>query len=299
MKTEIAAYLRHGHVHGWSEQTLINYGKRLKDLSRFLSKVGRKNLVDVVQEDLDEYMLYASLRGLKRKTLVGLASTAKCFFRWLEAEGRILASPGNDIPAPDAASDLPIPPLEEADVAEILDNLPRRNAIDLRNRLHVELLYGAALRIGESVKLDVDDLNLSRRTVHVRNGKGGKQRTLPMLGGVCTALRDYLAVRGRLLRGPDDGALLLSRRGRRMVPQALREFLRKLNADRAGKQRLFPHLFRHSSAVHLLRGGADIRHVQQFLGHAMLETTKIYLRIVPGALKAQYLAAMPEIVLVT
>ena len=160
----------------------------------------------------------------------------------------------------------------------------------------MELLYGCALRISEAVNLDLADVDLRTRTVNVRKGKGGKSRTLPMMKGVQGALRDYLALRRSLLRGPDHGALLLSRRGHRLNPGTFRDWLRDLNRKRGqAARRIHPHLLRHSIACHLLRGGADIRHVQEFLGHASLETTKVYLRMVPGRLKEEYEKAMPDI----
>ena len=117
-----------------------------------------------------------------------------------------------------------------------------------------------------------------------------------MMNGVRGALRDYLALRRTLLRGPDRGASFLNSRGQRLKPAGVRCWMRKLNATRVpDAPPVHPHLLRHSFAVHLLRNGADIRHIQEFLGHADLDTTKIYLRLVPGRLKDDYDAAMPEI----
>jgi site-specific recombinase XerD len=125
----------------------------------------------------------------------------------------------------------------------------------------------------------------------VKSFHGGRERTVPLMQGVAGAVKDYLAVRRTLLRGPDHGALLLDRHGKRVEVGLLRAVLFQLGRKRG--RRLHPHLFRHSIAVHLLRGGAAVRHVQQFLGHANLETTKIYLRMVPGHLRDDYDKAMP------
>ncbi len=275
------------------------YRKRLESLRRFLAKRGRKRPTDVSADDLDQLMLDMLDRGTRKATRRSLASTARSFFAWLAEEGRILSDPAKDIPVPDDDQvDLLVPPLEEEQVAEILDNLPRRDVIDFRNRLHLELLYGCGLRIKESVDLNLRDVSLTRRTVHVKSGKGGKERILPMMRGVQGALKDYLVLRRSVLRGPDHGALLLSRRGDRLNPSTFRTFLRMLNRKRGQKaRRVFPHLFRHSIACHLLRGGADIRHIQEFLGHSSLDTTKTYLRLVPGRLKEDYEKAMPEVAL--
>jgi site-specific recombinase XerD len=208
-----------------------------------------------------------------------------------------MSDPARDIALPDGGEpDLPAPPMEEHEVAALFESLPRRDVIDLRNRLHLELLYGCALRIQESVSLNLKDIDLANRVLLVRNGKGGKDRVLPLVRGVLGALKDYLALRRSLLHGPDHGALLLSRRGDRLNVATFRMWLAEFNRRRGpGQKRVHPHLLRHSIAVHLLRGGADIRHVQEFLGHSSLETTKVYLRLVPGRLKEDYDRAMPEI----
>jgi site-specific recombinase XerD len=104
-----------------------------------------------------------------------------------------------------------------------------------------------------------------------------------------------LLVRRSLLKGPDHGALLLSSIGLRMTDRATRDVFKEINKRRTGKRHVHPHLLRHSVAVHLLRGGADVRHVQEFLGHASLGTTKIYLRLVPGRLKEDYEKSFPAI----
>jgi len=119
------------------------------------------------------------------------------------------------------------------------------------------------------------DIDFFNRLVKVK-GKGGMERMLPLGRGAMLALRDYLALRRSLLRGPDHGALFLGRHGTRLTSAAFRDWLRKLNRSRLPGKRLHPHLLRHSAAVHMLRAGADIRHVQEFLGYSNLDTTKIY-----------------------
>lgn len=116
--------------------------------------------------------------------------------------------------------------------------------------------------------------------------------------GTAGAVKDYLAVRRDLLQGPDHGRLLLSNRGQPLGEFMIRHLLDDLAVRCGIARKLYPHLLRHSIAVHLLRGGADIREVQAFLGHSLLETTKVYLRMVPGHLREEYDRAMPEIAMV-
>lgn len=290
----IAAITAAKEAAGNQPRTVSANHRRLQQLGVFLAKRGISSVADVTAADLDAAFVSHAQRGLRQTTRLVYASTVREFFRCCQDRGWILRNPAVDLPIPDDG-DLPLPeqPLDEAEVAELLASLPRRDVVDLRNRAHIELLYGCALRLAESVRLDLTDLDFSRCTLQVRAGKGGYDRTIPMMPGTMGAVQDYLAVRRTLLRGPDVGVLLLDRHGRRIREDLLPGILRRLGRKRG--RRLHPHLFRHSIAVHLLRGGADIRHVQQFLGHASVETTKIYLRLVPGHLREEYDRAMPAI----
>jgi integrase/recombinase XerC len=226
----------------------------------------------------------------------------RSFLRWLADRGKIISDPSRhiDVPRPDA-DDLPLPepPLGEEEVAELLAWMPRNNVVDLRNIAHIELLYSAGLRASESLSLDLRDIDFTNRVVHVLKGKGSKKRDVPMMRGLQFALRDYLCLRRSLLKGPDHGALLLDARGKRLNLNASVSLMMRLNRRRPGKRRVHAHLFRHSIAVHLLRGGADARYVQAFLWHESLESTRIYLRLVPADLRKEYDKAMPEIAVET
>lgn len=192
--------------------------------------------------------------------------------------------------------DLPEAPLSEGEVAAIIDGLPRASVYDLRHVCLLELLYGCGLRISEAIALDLADINLHRRTVLIRESKHDQTRVVPLPTTAKGVLQTYLSLRKTLVVGPDRGALLLTQQGQRWKSASVYGFFKMLNWKGVAKGRpLHPHIFRHSIAVHLLRRGADIRYIQQFLGHAQLDTTKIYLRLVPGHLKEDYEKAMPDI----
>ena len=290
-------YLAQRAAEGIASVSLAVFRKRLKPLARFLARRGVRKAADVTPADLDAYLTGMAARGVAGSSRRSIASTIRALFRWCQERGLVLANPARDLPVAEVDDDeLPQAPLSEAEVNDLLAGMPRSDATDLRNRAHLELLYGCALRLSESLNLDVADLDLERRVLLVRDGKGGKDRLMPIPRGAWGAVQDYLAVRRELLCGPDHGALLLTRTGIRLSERAVRRWFQRLNLGRgADAPHLHPHLFRHSIAVHLLRGGADIRHVQQFLGHANLETTKVYLRMVPGHLREAYDAAMPVI----
>jgi len=294
---EIDAYLRHGRAIGWSDKTVVNYAHHLGLLLSVLRKRGCRRIADITRDDLRALMEHVRDEGRAKTSRVQLAVLLKQTFQWFQDTGRIMGNPALGLPLPDdGEEDLPPAPLSEGDVAALFAALPRRNAYDLRNACLLELLYGCALRISEAIALNCDDIDLGHRTLVVRQGKGGQDRMLPVMTTASAAVKDWLAVRRTLLKGPDHGALFLSQYGKRLKLMSAYSLFNDLNAARGPDLRhLHPHLFRHSIAVHLLRGGADIRYIQALLGHADLDTTKTYLRLVPGHLKDDYDAAMPEI----
>jgi len=298
MRDALENYLRQGHAEGWTEGTVRTYRMQLEELLTFLEALGLSAPSEVTRDDLDAFLKHLSKKGLAFSVRQGRTKTALRFFRELFRTGKIPKNPTRGLHAQgDDEAALPAPPLSVEEVDAFLNGLPKRHAIDLRNRALTELLYGCGLRLNEALDLNLKDIDLSTRTVFVRMGKGGHQRTLPMGRGAVNALRDYLALRRSLLKGPDHGAFFLDRRGRRLRDTAVRTWFEDTSAVRAriGAPHVHAHLLRHSIAVHLLQGGADIRAVQELLGHANLDTTKIYLRMVPGRLKEDYEKAMPEI----
>lgn len=293
----IDAFIRHGQSRGWQPITVETVTMRLGVVARLLAKRGCQRLADLTPADLDAVM--ADLRTQQRPlgVRVSMARQIRQFTRWLVERGCILSDPARALPVPhDGDAELPPSPLAAAELQAVFAALPRRTVPDLRNVCVLELLYGAALRIAEALALHVDDVDLTARTVTVRDGKGGQDRVVPLMGTAAAAVRDWLAVRRSCLRGPDTGGLFLTAHGKPVRHHVIHQWLGAINHARGPEARhLHPHLFRHSIAVHLLQGGADIRHIQAFLGHANLDTTKIYLRLVPGRLAEDYAKAMPDI----
>jgi len=292
-----SSYLDHGRALGWADATVTNYRHHLGVSLTYLLGRGCAGPADVSPADLDALMIHVRELGRAKKTRVQLAILLKQFFGWLHGHGRVVVDPSLTLALPDdGEEDLPDPPLSEEEVRALFDALPRRTVYDLRNACLLELLYGCALRIGEAIALDTADIDLARRVVVLLACKHGQDRVVPIMGTAQAAVQDYLAVRRTLLKGPDHGGLLLSQYGKRLAQPSVYGFFDDLNRRRGPDARhLHPHLFRHSIAVHLLRAGADVRYIQQFLGHGSLDTTKIYLRLVPGRLKEDYDRAMPEI----
>lgn len=298
MESEIEAYLAQRGAEGLSPTTQAHYRRALQGLAGSFRSSGVTTWAQAGPDAVDAYLEELS----KRYSFGSRASftiTARAFLRWLAESGLVPADPARHVTVPrPEKDDLPLlePPLSEADVAELLSKMPKRNAVDLRDIALLELLYSGGLRISEALSLDLRDTDFRNRVLHVRSGKGSKPRELPLLQGLFIALRNYLALRRSLLKGPDHGALLLTNRGQRLTVGACDRMFDKLNRRRGPKApHLHAHRLRHSIAVHLLRGGADIRYIQAFLGHDSLESTKIYLRLVPADLRKVYDLAMPEL----
>lgn len=295
--TLLAAFANHLRVRRLSEASIRLRLERLGPALRWFRAQGILTPAALTAGDIDRFLVHLQATGRARATIVSYRTSLRALCQWLAATGRVLTNPAEELdPVPrDEAEELPADPLSVAEVAALIAAIPTDSVRGLRHRAHVELLYGCGLRLGESIGIDLDALDLDHAMVLV-HGKGNKDRTLPLLPTVVVALRDYLALRRTLLCGPDHGALFLGGDGKRLRATAFRQWLIRFAAGVLGPERhVFPHLLRHSFAVHMLLGGADIRYVQEALGHVDLDTTKLYLRLLPEELRADYEAAMPEL----
>jgi site-specific recombinase XerD len=278
----------------WAPSSAKTYGYDLGRFATWLEQHRLRRWPQVTPDHFDAFLKELHDRGMSLSTRTHFLWLLRTVGAWLLERGKVLVDPARHLDGVvDGEPPLPPPPLSEVQVAKLFDLLPLRDAIDLRNRLHIDLCYSAGLRLRESINLDVTDIDLHERFVLVRHGKGNKDRVVPLLGGVLGSIKDYMAVRRELLRGPDHGALLIDAQGKRVDYQVLGKLLRRVS--RVLGVRVHPHLLRHSVALAFLRRGMDIRYIQQFLGHSSPESTKIYLRLVPGHLREDYDAAMPTI----
>jgi site-specific recombinase XerD len=214
------------------------------------------------------------LLALNTRALV--VSVVKAFFAFLEREGLLLQNPAKDV-SPPPRQRLPRA-LGQDLLRRLLAVAEETTPLGQRDRAILELLYGSGIRLMECVRLDLMDLDLERGTLLVRNGKGKKDRFVPVTGRAHAALVAYLnEARPILTERCDDGALFVARYGRRLGPLSVRTIVRK-RAARVGVSAT-PHVLRHSCATHLLAGGADVRQVQELLGHKDLETTALYTKV--------------------
>ena len=231
--------------------------------------------------------------GAARTTLARRGSSARVFTAWAHRRGLLAADPGALLATPKGHR--PLPDVLRADeAARLVDQVDGGSPEELRDRAVLELLYATGIRVGELCGLDVDDLDDERRVLRVL-GKGARERTAPYGDPARQAVRAWLE-RGRpaWATASSGPALLLGRRGRRLDPRAARTLVHRRLAGVPGAPDLGPHGLRHSAATHLLEGGADLRSVQELLGHASLATTQIYTHVSVERLRSSYAQAHPR-----
>ena len=254
-----------------AESTRRSYGFDLRDFASWLGERGtRLEQVDV--RVLADYVaeLGRSRRGLAPATIARRISTVRSFLRFTFGSARVPDTPF----APRRPRRLPDAP-KQAEVEALIEGTTGDGPLGLRNTALVELVYSAGLRSAEAVGLDLGDIDFDQERVHVR-GKGGKERVVPLGERAAHAVGLYLRdARPQLATGADD-ALFLSVRGRRLDTSTLRRLLPH------------PHRLRHSFATHLLEGGADLRTIQELLGHSSLSTTQIYSHVDAKRLRKVY-----------
>ena len=266
-------------------------------LDHLESETGTRDPAELTLGDLRSWLAALSAAGTARSTIARRAAAARTFCRWSSRAGYLATDPSIRLVAPRSAKTLPgVLAAGEAsralDIAGVAaDDL---DPIALRDRAALELLYAAGIRVGELVGLDVDDVDLAGGVLRVM-GKGAKERTVPFGVPSRRAVEDWLDHGRPLVATGDSGpALLLGRRGRRADQRQIRAAVHRILGLVDGAADLGPHGLRHSAATHLLEGGADIRVVQELLGHASLATTQIYTHVSIERLKASYALAHPR-----
>jgi site-specific recombinase XerD len=269
------------------EKTRGAYGVDLAQLAEWAA--GRElEPTDLSHRDLRRFAAVLGERGAAKSTVSRKLAAIRTFYRHLVERGELEANPAELVSSPKKDSYLP-QVLKSADVAELLERIPASTPLDLRDRAMFELAYAAGLRAEELTLLDTTHADPDGEQVRVE-GKGQKTRFVPVGEHAWRALDRYLT-RGRpALDTRDSQALFLSKSGRRLYTSDVRRRL-KLQARRAG---ISPHTLRHSFATHLLEGGADLRTIQELLGHASISTTQTYTRVESKRLRMAYARSHPR-----
>lgn len=287
---------------GLSDNTLAAYRRDLATWKTFVDEQGL-DASKVTSDDVTDYVdrlrkgTSPAARALAPASVARMLVTVRALYRFLNAEGHLASDPTALVDLPKRARSLP-KAISIEEVEEILA-APADDLLGRRDSAILETLYGAGLRISELTALDVDDVDLDEGSIWVRSGKGGKDRRLPLgraarsaIGRYATTSRPVLLSKARA--GAPAGALFLNARGGRLSRQGCWKILKGYARNAKLEDRVSPHTLRHSFATHLLDGGADVRVVQELLGHASLVTTQVYTLVSGQQLREVYLAAHPR-----
>lgn len=298
--TSIDRFLDHLLVErGLSSHTLEAYRRDLRRYAAYLRSRGVREPRRASEENIRGFLAelseaeYGDGKRYRASSVARALAAVRSFHRFLVREGEVSVDPAEAVARPRVPRNLPRP-LSVDDVAALVAAPGGQDPVGLRDRALLETLYGAGLRISELVGLDVDDVDLEAGSVRVV-GKGSKERVVPIGRYAVRALEAYL-VRGRpsLAARASRGALLLNQRGGRLTRQGCTNIVKAM-ARRAGiRKRVTPHMLRHSFATHLLEGGADVRVVQELLGHASLSTTQVYTLVTKDRLRDVYETSHPR-----
>ncbi|MCM3614463.1 tyrosine recombinase XerC [Microbacterium enclense] len=314
----VEAYLAHvADVRRLSSATVRAYRA---DLAALAAAIGDRPLSDVEVDDLREWQWAAAKAGQSRATAARRASTVRGLFGWAVEQGLLAHDPSQRMVSPKRGRTLPAVATADALEAVLRDAAALAeggDALALRDHALLEVLYGSGARVSEVCGLDLDDVDHERRTLRLR-GKGDKERVVPYGLPAERALQAYLVRARPVLQArapsptPDEGqvarpavrpvrpapgaerAVFLGAKGARLGPRAVHALVSRTLAPRVGVEALGPHALRHSAATHLLDGGADLRAVQEILGHASLGTTQIYTHVSAERLREAYRLAHPR-----
>ncbi|NHN54333.1 tyrosine recombinase XerC [Calidifontibacter sp. DB0510] len=280
-----------------SEHTVAAYRADLRALDQQLAEVGIDEWSQVRLADLRSYLGDLDRAGAARSTIARRSAAIRSFFGWAVRTGVVASDPSLRLASPKRSRHLPAV-LRQDEAAELMHvaevSADDADPVHLRDRAVLELLYSSGLRVGELVGLDIDDCDRGTRTVRVL-GKGNKERTVPYGVPAADALDAWLQQGRPALATPTSGpALFLGARGGRLDPRTVRRSLDAAQRQTSTGERLSPHGLRHTAATHLLEGGADLRMVQELLGHSSLATTQIYTHVSVERLRRSYRQAHPR-----
>lgn len=283
---------------GASSHTLRSYAADLAELQEFLRAAKVPDLTVADPRALRAYLAWLSGRGLAKSSIARKLAAARSCYRFLTRRGWMEANPARQVASPRLPKRLPsFLPKDES--KELFDGPFDDSAVGRRDRALLELLYASGLRVAECCGLDLEDLDRRHGTVRVL-GKGSKERVVPVGDAALDAIDAYLASRGDLAsrggRSPRSGPLFQNPRGGRLTTRSVHRIVRRRAREAGLTRRVTPHTLRHTFATHLLGEGADLRLIQELLGHSRLSTTQRYTHVSPEHLMKVYDAAHPRAV---
>lgn len=294
MIKQFIAYLR--YERNYSSYTILNYENDINEFINYLKLNKFASYLEIKGNIIRYYLSYMNDLGYKPRTIARKMSSLRSFYRFLMSEGKVKSNIFSDISSPKL--DKPLPKFlyfEELD--SIFESINTNTTLGKRNMAILELLYGTGIRVSELCNLTLSDFDFFNNNIIVL-GKGRKERYLPIYENIKNALEDYFSSsRLELLAKNQDPTSLyafLNYRGGQLSPRGVRKILDQITNNAALNIKMSPHMLRHSFATHLIDNGADLRSVQELLGHENLSTTQIYTHVSKETLKEAYMHFFPR-----
>jgi len=300
VKEDIKKFLKYLEVEkGFSRNTIVAYENDLNQLVGFLEEEVAKGGAIKPWAAFDRQSILSYLTNLKERryaatTVARKVAAIKSFFGFLVAEGLIKDNPTRDVPSPRVGKSLP-KPMSITQARQLLEETEKRTTPEAkRDKAMLQLLYASGMRVSELVSLNLNDVDTDGGYVRCF-GKGSKERLIPIHSQAVAALKEHISQgRPRLKPGDGEKALFLNRRGERLTRQGLWQIIKGYaKAAKLGRE-ITPHTLRHSFATHMLSGGADLRSVQELLGHANISTTQVYTHLTTEHVRRAYQKSHPR-----
>jgi integrase/recombinase XerD len=293
-------YLQHLAILGRARLTIRAARYGLRDFTRFLAEMNVHHLSELTVETIAEYQQDLAFRLTSKGTILALRSqsqllaVAKNFTRYLKEKEYLLTDPGEKIQLPRKPRHLPRVILSTSEIRQLLKGPDMTTNNGYRDRIVLEILYDTGIRRAEMANITTADLDLDGGYIHIRSGKGDRDRVVPLSARVCNMVRSYLlSVRPAFLKGKKTNALILNRWGDTMSANAIWAVVKRCAVQAGIKKNISTHTFRHTCATHMMQHGAKVRHVQELLGHESLESTQIYTKVTINDLKEVHARCHP------
>ena len=275
-----------------SDNTLSSYLRDINQFKTWLLGAGSPDLRRVKKDTINEYMLYLSGAGKSPATITRCTASLKSFYAYMLGRGAVKTNPAKNVAALKVERKCP-EILTSKEVELFLEQPKCVDEKGYRDHAMLELLYATGIRVSELIGLDVGDVNLAGGFIRCRSKT--RERIIPLYRTAIKALRDYITdIRPRIISGPDEQALFVNMNGGRMSRQGFWKIIQYYQEKAEISKDITPHTLRHSFAVHLLENGADLRSIQEMLGHADISSTQIYAHIIKKHLKDVYQKAHPR-----
>jgi integrase/recombinase XerC len=278
MQKAVIQFLQSLRERNASPNTMLAYGKDLAEFVKYIGPIEKPAELDHVR--IRGFLSHLYERGLSKTSVARHLAAVRSLYKWLAREGKVKRNPASLVSTPKLPKKLPrVPTIEE--VNNVLDgDLPETAAFVERDKTILELLYGCGLRNSELIGINLDDIHWSNETILVR-GKGRKERMVPLGDAAAEAIREYLIKRKELLAAKKKitPALLVNLRGQRLTTRSVGRIVKHIAVSKGLSPDVHPHTLRHAFGTHLLEEGADLRAIQEMLGHERLSTTQRYTQL--------------------